>query len=60
MPSGAGSTGELALDFVCVATVFADRAGDGNRTRTVSLGSRQVLADGAPGTVCHVGSIERY
>ena len=42
MPTGASSTGELAPRFDCVAMAFAYGAGDGNRTRTVSLGTNLI------------------
>ena len=42
----------------CAATLFACGAGDGNRTRTVSLGNLPPPVVRAPGTFCHVVAID--
>jgi hypothetical protein len=46
------------LQFDCAAMPFACRAGDGNRTRTFSLGNLPQPVARAPRTVCHVVPID--
>jgi hypothetical protein len=54
MATGAGSTRQLAHPIRMYATLFAYGAGDGNRTRTVSLGMETMpaWAHGGQGQSC--------
>jgi len=56
--SGASSKGECSARFDCAATLFVCGAGDGNRTRTVSLGNLPPPVARAPGTFSHVVPID--